>query len=294
MSINDRFAIVRYTLWACVAWSVVVGASLYWNYHHEHEFTLALARNEAVANINKDITFRRWATGHGGVYVPPQDDTPPNPYLVVPRRDVVTTDGQALTLMNPAYMVRQMHQLYSESFGVKGHITSLKPLNPSNAPDAWEATVLNGFDRGEVEIVFAIADLDGKPYMRAMQPMVTEAGCLKCHAHQGYQLGDIRGGISASVALGPYLEREDRVLRAMLGSHGGIWSASAYWRSSACSAGPLRGFRNASRPSGKFTISMKAWTGACANVPANSSVPTARWSRFPTRCPTICGRRCGP
>ena len=223
MSINDRSAIARYTFWACLLWSVIVGASLYWNYAHEREFTLALAGNEALANVNKDMSFRRWATTHGGVYVPPNDDTPPNAYLTVPRRDVVTTDGQKLTLMNPAYMVRQMHRLNGEVFGVKGHITSLKPINPDNAPDAWETTVLKGFDRGDMKNVFAAADIDGKPYMRAMMAMVTEAGCLKCHAHQGYKEGDVRGGISASVPLEPYLSREHKVMQAMFGSHAGIW-----------------------------------------------------------------------
>lgn len=223
MSINDRSAIARYTLWACVVWSVIVGASLYWNYFHEHEFTLALARNEALANINKDISFRRWATGHGGVYVPVTKATPSNAYLVAADKDIETTSGRKLTLMNPAYIVRQMQQQYSETFGVRGHITSLKPINPGNAPDAWETEVLNTFERGERKTTFAAAAIDGKPYMRAMMAMVTEAGCLKCHAHQGYKEGDIRGGISASVPLEPYLARESEVLKAMVGSHAGIW-----------------------------------------------------------------------
>jgi len=223
MSINDRSAIVRYTLWACVVWSAIVGASLYWNYFHEHEFTLALARNEALANINKDISFRRWATSHGGVYVPVTDATPSNPYLVAVDKDVETTGGRKLTLMNPAYIVRQMQQLYSETFGVRGHITSLKPINPGNVPDAWETEVLGAFDRGERETVFAAAAIDDKPYMRAMMAMVTEPGCLKCHAHQGYRLGDVRGGISASVPMEPYLARESEVLKATTGSHAGIW-----------------------------------------------------------------------
>ena len=223
MSIIDRSAIARYTLWACVVWSLIVSASLYWNYFLEHDFTLALAKNEALANINKDISFRRWATSHGGVYVPPDAATPPNRYLDVPQRDVVTTDGQRLTLMNPAYIVRQMQQLYSETFGVKGHITSLKPINPGNTPDVWETQVLGAFERDGLRTVFAIADIDDKPYMRGMMAMVTEHGCLKCHAHQGYKEGDIRGGISASVPLEPYLARESEVLRAMVGSHAGIW-----------------------------------------------------------------------
>lgn len=223
MSINDQAAIVRYTLWALIAWSMIVGASLYWNYRHEREFTLELARNEAIANINKDMAFRRWATSHGGVYVPPDDNTPPNRYLHVPRRDVVTTDGQKLTLMNPAYMVRQMHQFHSDTFGIKGHITSLKPINPGNAPDAWEREVLGAFDRGERRDVFVTADIDGRPHMRAMMAMITERGCLKCHERQGYKVGDVRGGISASVPLEPYLAREREVLGVTVVSHGSIW-----------------------------------------------------------------------
>lgn len=117
MSLNDRSVIARYMLWACVAWTVLVGGSLYWNYHHEHESTLALARNEAVANINKDLTFRRWATSHGDVYVPLTEDTPSNPYLVAGDKDVETTGGRKLTLMNPADMVRQ---IWAESAPDKG------------------------------------------------------------------------------------------------------------------------------------------------------------------------------
>ena len=32
-----------------------------------------------------------------------------------------------------------------------------------------------------------------------MAPLVTSKPCLKCHAQQGYQEGDIRGGISVSI-----------------------------------------------------------------------------------------------
>lgn len=232
MSLNDRSVIFRYMLWACSAWTLLVGGSLYWNYHHEHESTLALARNEAVANINKDLTFRRWATGHGGVYVPLTEDTPSNPYLVAGDKDVETTGGHKLTLMNPAYMVRQMQRLYSETFGIKGHITSLLPLNPSNKADPWETSVLQAFDAGERANVFATANIDGAPYVRAMMPMITEPGCLKCHAHQGYQVGDVRGGISVSVPLAPYLVREHEVLQALRISHLAIWAVGVlafYW-----------------------------------------------------------------
>jgi len=223
MSHIDRPAIARYTFWACVLWSLIVGASLYWNYSHEHDSTLALAYNEAVANINKDMTFRRWATAHGGVYVPTTAETPSNPYLVAPNKDITTSEGQKLTLMNPAYIVRQMQQSYGAAFGVKGHITSLRPLNPANAADPWETSVLQGFERGGDGDVATVADIAGVPHMRVMRAMKVEPGCLKCHGHQGYKEGDVRGGVSASVPLEPYRAREDKVLRALVGSHAAIW-----------------------------------------------------------------------
>jgi hypothetical protein len=40
------------------------------------------------------VNYRLWAAMQGGVYVPPSDKTPPNPYLAhIPNRDVETTEG---------------------------------------------------------------------------------------------------------------------------------------------------------------------------------------------------------
>jgi two-component sensor histidine kinase len=39
-----------------------------------------------------------------------------------------------------------------------------------------------------------------------MRPFVTTQECLKCHAQQGYKVGDVRGGISVEVPLSPYLK----------------------------------------------------------------------------------------
>lgn len=40
---------------------------------------------------------------------------------------------------------------------------------------------------------------------RYMAPLITEENCLKCHARYGYQLGDIRGGISVVL---PFFQKE--------------------------------------------------------------------------------------
>ena len=206
----DRRCLKRRIVWQLIAWTVFISILLVWSMWSVNEEVFTLARKEALANFNKDQAFRAWATGHGGVYVPMTEDTLPSPYLShIAERDITTASGKKLTLMNPAYMLRQMMELYDELYGVKGRITSLNPLNPNNAPDAWERSALLSFEEGSTE-AYEITKIDGEPYIRLMRPMVTAAGCLKCHAHQGYTVGSIRGGVGVSVPLESYTEMADR------------------------------------------------------------------------------------
>ncbi|SHI10674.1 PAS domain S-box-containing protein [Desulfofustis glycolicus DSM 9705] len=200
-------------------WVSLILVSLSFAWQHVRNTSFSLAVVEARASFAKDLVYRRWATMHGGVYVPVSDNTPPNPYLSgIPKRDVVTADGDRLTLVNPAYMTRQVHELGQESYGIKGHITSLTPLRPANAADAWETGALQSFTAG-VKEVSSLEVVDGEHVVRFMRPMITESGCLKCHAEQGYRKGDIRGGISVSVPFTPYLEIEQRQKTFLAVSH---------------------------------------------------------------------------
>ncbi len=102
--------------------------------------------------------------------------------------------------MNPAYIIRQMMNDYSKLYGIKGRITSLKYLYEGNKPDDWEEKALKSFELGNMESL-EYENINNKPYLRFMRPMVTEESCLKCHAHQGYKVGDIRGGVGVSVPI---------------------------------------------------------------------------------------------
>ncbi len=191
----------RYAWVLIVIWTVVAATSLGWNVIQIQHDILKTARIHARAAHEKDIIYRRWNTGHGGVYVPVTEITQPNPYLTdIHKRDITTQLDKRLTLMNPAYMTRQVHELAEEEYGVLGHITSLNPIRPENASDPWETEALHAFERGEIEIS-SLEEMKGKEYMRLMRPLITERGCLICHAAQGYQEGDIRGGISVSIPM---------------------------------------------------------------------------------------------
>jgi diguanylate cyclase (GGDEF)-like protein len=149
--------------------------------------------------LERDILYREWVNKHGGVYVLVSEDSPPNPYMeFLPDRDIKTTDGRQLTLINPAYMSRQAFELTNSLAGSISKITSIEYLNPENAPDDWERNVLLKF--GPSEDTFSeVVDIEGQLYLRALKPFYIQSECLKCHEDQGYKLGEVRGGLSIAI-----------------------------------------------------------------------------------------------
>ena len=129
---------VVYWSFFAVLWTVFVGGSLAWNISESAKHSRALAIQTARSLYEKDVLYREWSATHGGVYVPVSATTQPNPYLKAAEREITTPSGKQLTLMNPAYMTRQVFELQGEKLRVRGHITSLKPIRPQNAPDPWE------------------------------------------------------------------------------------------------------------------------------------------------------------
>jgi PAS domain S-box-containing protein len=193
----------RYIWILVVAWTVIMCAFLGWSLYLADKEVMDIAYFEAKMSIEKDILFRRWNAMQGGVYVVSSEYTPPNPYLShIPDRDIRLPSGKTLTLVNPAYMTRQVYEMAKKESGTLGHITSQRPLNPDNAPDPWEAKALEAFSRDKKE-VNSIYKVEGKEYMRLMYPFFIEQSCLKCHEMQGYKLGDLRGGISVSIPMSP-------------------------------------------------------------------------------------------
>jgi len=184
--------------------AMVITISLSWGIYHEIEHHQSAALEHAKNSFIKDLMFRKWIASHGGVYVVPTKRTPPNPYLAhIKDRDLVTTEGKKLTLMNPAYALRQLMN-YEGMYGAKGHITSLKLLNPDNKPNDWEIKALKLFEQGQQSEQYEFVSKDGKDYIYYMRALVTKKSCLKCHGHQGYEVGDIRGGVSVMIPMEKY------------------------------------------------------------------------------------------
>lgn len=217
----------RYFWFWGLLWTLLVAGLLINDILHIRERTWKLAFAEARVHLDKDMAARLWATSHGGVYVPVTQTTPANPYLIhVPERDIQTPGGATLTLMNPAYMLRQMMEHYASLYGARGHITSLKHFREETAPDEWERMALLSFTRG-MEEVFEVSDIGGRSHFRLMRPLHTEEACLKCHGFQGYREGDVRGGVSISVPMERYLEKERAEMLSHSLSFAILWAVGA-------------------------------------------------------------------
>ncbi|MBT6503488.1 MAG: histidine kinase, partial [Deltaproteobacteria bacterium] len=103
-----------------VIWTIIMIGLLALDFLQIKQVQREMAITEARANFNKDQAFRFWSSKHGGVYVPINSRTPANPFLShVAERDITTESGKTLTLMNPAYMLRQMLEEYEDLFGIR-------------------------------------------------------------------------------------------------------------------------------------------------------------------------------
>lgn len=207
-----------------VSGTVMILASLFWNVSQVQKNTLDEARIQARIAYDEDIVYRNWNTLHGGVYVRVTEEMQPNPYLAdVEERDLVTTAGEMLTLVNPALMTRQAHELSAEWHNVTGHLTSLNPIRPENKPDRWEWAALVDFEEGAEE-VSSVAMLNGEEYLRFMRPLVAEQECVSCHAGQAYSPGEIRGGISVGVPMKPLRAIERGTILKLILAHAALWT----------------------------------------------------------------------
>ena len=181
-------------------WIILIFGLAWWNVRQIREADQEKNLEAARSLFDIIVTTREWNSRLGGVYVPVSDEIQPNPYLDVPDRDILTTSGVALTKVNPAYMTRLIGEIAKENNNVTYHITSLNPIRPANAPNAWEREALLTFENKKAE-EFLLDRQDNT--FKYMAPLFVEDSCLACHAKQGYQLGDVRGGISVSFPVQP-------------------------------------------------------------------------------------------
>jgi len=152
----------------------------------EHQ-VMSHLETQARALLTEMVVLREWVALYGGVWTTRPGDL----YLE-------TRDG--FYRKTPAMVTKELSKLSATKGYYRFHITSLRLKNPENAPDAFERQILRRFEE-DPSPVSRIEIMDGKRVYRLMIPLRAEAPCLECHADQGYQEGDIRGGLSVMLPM---------------------------------------------------------------------------------------------
>jgi len=161
----------------------------------------ALASARSIADLV--AAPRSWDALHGDVlWVTKEPGVQTNPWLagIGLSTDATATDGRVFTIHDPEHMTHEISAALSSAGRATFRVTSLKPVDPGDTPDAWEARSLLSFAAGTPE-AWTSADESGTPVLRYMRPIMTDTSCLTCHGLQGYRGGDVRGAISVTVPL---------------------------------------------------------------------------------------------
>jgi PAS domain S-box-containing protein len=213
----------RFTWALTICWTVAIGVVLVWEITDAQRQSVDLAGSEALGAWKKEVAVRRWDADNGGMYVPVTEKTQPDPNLAfLPDRDLESPSGHKLTLLGTSGIIRSINNLTHKEFGLRSHVASLRPMAPQNEPDPWEKNALQAFEAGQQQ-VSSVESLDGEPYLRLMRPLVMEQSCLKCHAEQGYKVGDICGGVSVSAPMSAVWPTERTEIKHRIMGYGGMW-----------------------------------------------------------------------
>ncbi len=166
---------------------------------------------EASAHFENIVVTRSWNAGHGGLYAKAKKGEKPNPYLK--NNTLLTKDNELLIKINPAWMTRQISELSNEKSKYYYKITSLKPINPHNKADKFETEALQYLEKNRSQTIYYKINQDMSEFDFLGALNVNES-CMECHAHQGYKVNDIRGGIRVSIPTDIYQVKISEIKRS--------------------------------------------------------------------------------
>ena len=201
----------------CTVLSLVVATIFIFLYWRNDELVLQRMREQAVTYHDLIMHTKAWNFDYGGVYVLKRSDLESNIYLrnLGINPDVVAEGGKTFTMRNHAIMINEISRMSEMKEGAKFRVTSLKPIDPGNAPDAFEKQALEKFERREGEFSRLEYPSGKPPVFRYLVPMKADQTCLECHRTQGYKVGSIVGAVSISIQVDTIL-REARTSKILL------------------------------------------------------------------------------
>ena len=174
------------------------GVTFYRTANFQEDLVVKQATRQAKMLFNQIRLTRQWIADHNGLFLVKQPGVESNPFLE--EGEIQDSHGNWLVKRNPAMVTREL-SIYAAKEGMgQFNVTSLKPVNPDNAPDDFERRTLERFEQGDSEAI-EIEKVAGSYRLRYMAPLTVDSRCLTCHGKQGYGLGDIRGGMNVTIPM---------------------------------------------------------------------------------------------
>ncbi|OQY32413.1 MAG: hypothetical protein B6I38_04685 [Anaerolineaceae bacterium 4572_5.1] len=156
-------------------------------YRREEKQRIEQINTQAEALLSEMLVAREWVSSYNGVWT-----TNPGDYYL--------KEENGYFQKSPAMVTKELSNLSDNKGYYRFHITSLILTNPENTPDDFEHGALLQFEKEPVPIS-SIDRAGEEPVYRLMIPLKVAESCLECHENQGYQTGDIRGGLSVLVPI---------------------------------------------------------------------------------------------
>ena len=190
---------LKFVIGVSIVLAVTTGTSIYFINKNHEKLVIEQVDQQAKALFRQIVLTRKWISDHGGVFVERVPWKEPSPYLAEP--EIIDTHGKKYIKQSPAMVTKELSK-YARKQGLYWfHITSLKLINPENAPDEFERTALKDFETRGTKEATTIEKISSAYFYRYIAPLYVEETCLKCHSHQGYRTGDVRGAISVTVPM---------------------------------------------------------------------------------------------
>lgn len=119
--------------------------------------------------------------------------------LVLTRQWVA--ENREIVLDVPAVVTKKLSRKAEDEGLYKFRITSLRLINPENAPNDFERTALHSFEERGYQELSRVEEENGVKVYRYMAPLYVTEACLQCHGYQGYSAGQVRGGLSVMIPM---------------------------------------------------------------------------------------------
>ncbi|RJR18738.1 MAG: DUF3365 domain-containing protein [Nitrospiraceae bacterium] len=191
--------ILKFIIGVAVVLAVTTGLTIYFINKNHKKLVIEQIDQQARALFRQIVLTRKWISDHGGVFVERVPWKEPSPYLMEP--EIVDTHGKKYVKQSPAMVTKELSKYAREKGLYWFHITSLKLINPENAPDEFERNALKEFETRGTKESAKVEKINSSYFYRYIAPLYVEETCLKCHSHQGYKTGDVRGAISVTVPM---------------------------------------------------------------------------------------------